>query len=162
MNHETEQTSLRWVVGDLNHPEVIELLAEHQARMADNSPPESRHVLDVEALQQPDITFWSLWESDELLGCVALKHWHEKLGEIKSMKTAPAFIRRGVGKRLLEQVLEVAHKKGYQQLKLETGSMDYFSPARKLYSSYGFQICDHFGTYRADPNSVFMCLDLKR
>ncbi len=153
-----ESENLRWIKGDLNHPAVINLLSEHLDRMVENSPPESRHVLNLQALQQPEITFWSLWDGDDLLGCVALKHWHDDFAEIKSMKTAPAFTRQGVGKRLLEHVLEVAQQRGYQELKLETGSMAYFKPARQLYSSYGFEYCSPFGNYVKDPNNVFMSL----
>ena len=147
-------------IDNLSSLQVTSLLTEHQERMADNSPPESRHVLDVEALLQPEITFWSMWDGDELMGCVALKHWNDSLGELKSMKTAPAYIRRGVGQRLLEHVIAVSQERGYQELKLETGSMAYFAPARKLYSKYGFQPCEPFGDYVKDPNNVFMCLSV--
>ncbi len=154
------EASMKIKVGGLGHPAVLALLNEHQDRMAEHSPPESRHVLDVEALQQPEITFWSLWDQDELLGCVALKHWDADFGEIKSMKTAPAHTRKGVGKRLLNHVLTEANQRGYQQLKLETGSMAYFEPARQFYSRYGFTYCEPFGDYVKDPNNVFMSLDL--
>lgn len=153
-----EGLSWRWLNGGLSHPDVIEMLAEHQTRMTENSPAESRHVLDVKALQQADISFYSLWDGDKLMGCVALKHWDADMGEIKSMKTAPAFIRRGVGKRLLEHVIVVAQQRGYVALKLETGSMDYFKPARQLYSRNGFEYCEPFGDYLSDPNNVFMSL----
>jgi len=128
--------------------------------MADHSPEESRHVLDVKALQHAEMTFWSLWNGDIVLGCVALKQWSQQLGEIKSMKTSPAFNRRGVGSYLLNHVIDVANQRGYQQLKLETGSMAYFEPARKLYTKFGFVYCGPFGDYREDPHNVFMQLDL--
>lgn len=155
-----ESENSRWIKGDLSHPAVIKLLSEHQDRMAENSPPESRHVLNLAALQQPEITFWSLWDKDHLLGCVALKHWDDCMGEIKSMKTAPAFTRQGVGQRLLEHVIVVAAQRGYEVLKLETGSMAYFEPARQLYIKYGFTYCGSFGDYREDPNNVFMSLEV--
>ena len=160
MSHEFVDKNWRWVVGGLSHPDVIELLAEHQQRMTENSPPESRHVLDIQALQQDNITFWSLWHGDNLLGCVALKQWNHDMAEIKSMKTAPGMTKKGIGKRLLQQVITVAQTRGFQQLKLETGSMDYFKPARNLYSHYGFKYCRPFGDYVDDPNNVFMCLEI--
>ncbi|MGJ8663297.1 MAG: GNAT family N-acetyltransferase [Marinicella sp.] len=149
-------------IDNLSSSKVTKLLAEHQDRMADNSPPESRHVLDVTALKRPEITFWAMWNADKLMGCVALKHWNDSLGELKSMKTAPAFIRRGVGQRLLEHVIAVAQQRGYRTLKLETGSMSYFAPARNLYRKHGFQPCEPFGDYVHDPNSVYMQLDIQR
>lgn len=162
MKQQTEQTKWHWLEGGLNLPEIIQLLTDHQQHMTEQSPPESRHVLDINALQQPEISFWSLWYGDGLMGCVALKHWSAALGEIKSMKTSPAFTRQGVGKRLLEQVIAIAQQRGYQELKLETGSMAYFEPARKLYQSYGFQPCEPFGDYVNDPNNVFMRLKPKQ
>lgn len=154
--------NFKWIEGGLHLPAVISLLAEHQDRMSENSPPESRHVLDVKALQQPEISFWSLWDGDDLLGCVALKHWHDLMAEIKSMKTSPAFTHQGVGKRLLKHVLGIATQRGYEALKLETGSMAYFEPARNLYSQYGFEYCGPFGDYSEDPNTVFMSLAVSR
>lgn len=145
----------------LDDPHVLGLLQEHQDRMSDHSPPESRHVLDVNALQQADIRFWSLWQADELLGCVALKHWSDQLAEIKSMKTAPAHTRKGVGQKLLQHVINEAKSRGYQFLKLETGSMAYFKPARSLYLKFGFSYCQPFGDYKQDPNNVFMALELQ-
>ncbi|MCX7553600.1 GNAT family N-acetyltransferase [Marinicella sp. S1101] len=145
---------------DVTGLKVIQLLQEHQDRMADHSPPESRHVLDVKALQQDNISFWSLWHADELLGCVALKHWSDQLGEIKSMKTAPSHTKKGVGKKLLQHVIAEAKNRGYKHLKLETGSMAYFKPARSLYLKFGFSYCQPFGDYVQDPNNVFMALDL--
>jgi len=150
----------RWLDGGLDHPDVINLLSEHQDRMAEHSPEKSRHVLDVKALQGVGITFWSLWDGDELMGCVALKQWSRQLGELKSMKTSPAYIRRGVGNHLLKHVIAVAKQRGYQQLKLETGSMAYFEPARQLYKKMGFIDCGPFGDYVTDPSNVFMCLEM--
>ncbi len=140
--------------------EIQQLLAEHEERMVDHSPPESRHVLNIDALKQPDITVWSMWNGIELMGCAALKHWYDELAEIKSMKTAPTFIRQGVGKQLLEHLITVAKQSGYKQLKLETGSMTYFAAARNLYLSHGFKFCEPFGDYHLDKNNVYMCLEL--
>lgn len=158
----SEVVSWQFKLNGLDHPHVLALLQEHQDRMADHSPPESRHVLDVDGLKQPEITFWSLWdEDDSLLGCVALKHWDDQLGEIKSMKTATEHTRKGIGRRLMQHVLKAAYERGYQELKLETGSMAYFEPARRLYRMHGFIDCQPFGNYRHDPNSVYMSLRLE-
>ena len=116
--------------------------------------------MGLESLRQPDITFWSVWEHDELLGCGALKELASQHGEIKSMRTASTHLRRGVAKHILQHSLEEARRRGYRRLGLETGSQTAFEPARKLYLSFGFQICAPFADYVEDPNSVFMTLDL--
>jgi len=148
-------------IDDLTDIAVQNLLLEHQNKMAENSPPESCHVLDIQALQQPGMTFFTMRDDDHLMGCVALKHWDNGWGEIKSMKTVPGQTGKGIGSGLLEHVIAVAKERGYLELKLETGSMEYFKPARKLYSKYGFEYCDPFAQYVPDVNSVFMCLTIE-
>lgn len=146
-------------VDDLRGPEIAALLEEHIQDMRATSPPESKHALDLEGLRAPDITFWTLWEGGELAGCGALKELSPAHGEIKSMRTANGFRRRGVGTAMLKHILEEARRRGYERLSLETGSMPYFAPARSLYSSFGFRPCEPFAAYKLDPNSVFMTRD---
>lgn len=124
--------------------------------MAVHSPPESVHALDAEALRAPDITFWTGWQGEELLGCGALKELDAGHGEIKSMRTATAHRREGVAANLLEHIILEAQRRSYCRLSLETGSMDAFRPARALYASYGFEYCGPFADYVEDPYSVFM------
>jgi putative acetyltransferase len=124
--------------------------------MALHSPPESIHALDVAALRQPGITFWTVWESGELLGCGAIKELDSQHGEIKSMRTSSSHLRKGVAKKLLNHILEEASRRGYGRVSLETGSMEAFEPARKLYAGFGFTYCEPFADYVEDPNSVFM------
>lgn len=143
-------------VDDLQGAEIIALLKEHLAWMEHVSPPESRHALDLGSLQRPEITFWTIWRDAELAGCGAIKALDAHHAELKSMRTAQAHQRQGVASVLLEFMLAEAKRRRYQRLSLETGSMDYFQPARRLYLSFGFEPCDPFGSYVADPNSVFM------
>ena len=141
---------------DLRHPAVIALLQEHLDWMHRISPPESVHALDLDALRQPDITFWTLWDGEALAGCGALRELAQGQGEVKSMRTAQTHLRRGVAARMLGHILAEARRRGYARLSLETGSMAYFAPARALYSRAGFVPCGPFGDYVEDPNSVFM------
>lgn len=99
-------------------------------------------------------------KDNELLGCGALKELNSQHGEIKSMRTSSLHLRKGVAKRLLQHIIEEAQRLGYQRLSLETGSMDAFEPARRLYESFGFQYCQPFSDYTEDPNSVFMTKEL--
>src|SRR4051794_20563601 len=129
-------------VDDLSGDEVQELLREHLRNMALHSPPESIHALDLEALQKPEITFWTLWESGQLLGCGALKELDPQHGEIKSMRTSSSHLRKGVAKRVLRHILAEAERRSYRRLSLETGSGEAFEPARRLYASFGFTYCE--------------------
>jgi putative acetyltransferase len=145
-------------IDDLRGPEIAEMLQEHLRDMHATSPRESVHALDLEGLRKPEITFWTIWEADQLAGCGALKALDARHGEIKSMRTASSFRRRGVAWAMLEHLLAEAKRRGYQQVSLETGAMAYFEPARKMYASFGFQPCAPFAEYRPDPNSVFMTM----
>jgi len=124
------------------------------------SPPESVHALDLSGLRHPAITFWSVWIDDELVGCGALKELKNSTGEIKSMRTAREHLRKGVARKMLSHIIEAAKHRGMQQLFLETGSMDFFKPAHKLYTNAGFISCGPFDKYVEDPNSIFMTLVL--
>nr|WP_148335347.1 GNAT family N-acetyltransferase [Bacillus massilioanorexius] len=124
--------------------------------MAMHSPKESIHALNIEKLSNSDITFWSAWEHNELVGCGALKELNSVHGEIKSMRTSSMHLRKGVAKRILEHILNEAFLRGYTRISLETGSMEAFEPARKLYESFGFTHCKPFSNYSEDPNSIFM------
>jgi putative acetyltransferase len=148
-------------IDDLSGAEIRELLEEHLANMRKISPPESIHALPLEGLREPEITFWTAWENGELLGCGALKELDSQHGEIKSMRTSPRHLRKGVAKSLLDFIIGEAVRRGYRQLSLETGSMEAFEPARQLYSRAGFTFCEPFADYIDDPNSVFMTKELK-
>ena len=145
---------------DLTGADVAKLIGEHLLNMTLNSPPESIHALNLDQLQKPEITFWSAWEGKEILGCGALKELDHQHGEIKSMRTASLHLRKGVAKRMLQHIVEEAKQRGYNRLSLETGSMDAFEPARRLYASFGFRYCQPFSDYTEDPNSVFMTKEL--
>jgi putative acetyltransferase len=147
-------------IDDLSGPEVAELLQEHLRDMHRVSPPESIHALDLESLRKPDITFWTMWDAGRLAGCGALKELDPQHAEIKSMRTASAYRRKGVAKQLLQHILAEAKQRGYTRVSLETGSMDFFLPARTLYASFGFELCPPFADYIVDPNSVFMTKEL--
>ena len=147
-------------VDDLRGAEVIELLQEHLRCMRLVSPPESVHALDLDGLRKPGVTFWSIWNGSDLAGCGALKELNEKHAEIKSMRTAYAYQRKGVASQVLRHLMEEAKRRGYRRLSLETGSMEYFEPARRLYASFGFSHGGPFGDYGEDLNSVFMTKEL--
>jgi putative acetyltransferase len=146
---------------DLLRAEVRALLSEHLANMYSLSPPESVHALGFEGLKSPDVTFWTVWDGDVLMGCGALKELDATHGEIKSMRTPARLRRHGAGRAILAHILAEARARGYKRLSLETGSMDEFTPAHRLYESFGFSYCGPFGPYKEDPYSTFMTLELR-
>lgn len=142
-------------------PDVRRLLDEHLADMFATSPAESVHALDHGALAGPDITFWTARDDGGvLLGCGALKDLGTGEGEIKSMRTARPARGRGIAALVLGRILDEAGQRGYHRLLLETGSQEFFDPARRLYARHGFVPCPPFAGYQPDPNSVFMARSL--
>jgi len=146
--------------GDFKNPLVIGLLKEHLAGMYDNSPPESVYALDFSELQKPNISFWTAWEKDTLLGCGALKEISQSEGEIKSMRTQTEHLRKGVAAAILKHILNIAKEKQYKLVSLETGSGPAFEPAISLYKKYGFVIGDPFDGYEKSQFNQFLHLKL--
>jgi putative acetyltransferase len=147
---------LRIAIDDLTGAQVIALLEMHLAAMYRQSPACSVHALDLAGLRQPDVTFWSVWDGDDLAGCGALKELTPEHGELKSMRIDARYLRKGVAYRLLTHMIGEAWARGYRRLSLETGSQAEFAPAHTLYAGFGFRDCAPFADYVLDPNSVFM------
>ncbi len=141
---------------DLRGNEIIQLLQEHLDNMHEITPPESIHALDLSKLRVPEISFWSAWEADQLLGCGALKDLGDATGEVKSMRTKENQRGKGVASTMLEYIIKEAQARSYTHLYLETGAFPEFQPARTLYEKYGFSYAKPFADYKDDPNSVFM------
>ncbi|BCW46885.1 GNAT family N-acetyltransferase [Arthrobacter sp. StoSoilB5] len=145
---------------DPTRPDVHQLLSEHLADMFATSPAESVHALDHSALSHEAITFWTAREDGVLLGCGALKELTDGHAEIKSMRTTTNARGRGVATLVLKHIVAQASERGYERISLETGTEEYFAPARRLYARHGFTECPPFADYTLDPNSVFMELTL--
>lgn len=148
--------------GGLDDVRVQSLLTHHFTTARAESAPGSAHALDLSGLKSPDIYFWSVWDGEQLLAIGALKLLSESHGEIKSMHTEQSRRRTGAGSAMLRHIMDSARQMGLSRLTLETGSWPYFAPARELYQRHGFVECPPYGSYRADPNSVFMTLELPR
>ena len=145
---------------NFDDPRVKALLVRHLDSMHANSPPGHVFALDWSGLRQPEFSFYTLWEGDELLGFGALKQLGPRAGEIKSMRTADAHLRRGVAAAILEHIIAEARRRGYARLSLETGSGPAFDPALNLYRKYGFTEGDAFGEYEKSPFNQFLHLQL--
>lgn len=145
---------------DLSGERTRTLIAAHLAGMAAQSPPESCHALDVDALRAPGITVWSAWHGDDLVAVGAMKALDAERGELKSMRVDDRFRGTGAGRALLRHITAEAQRRGIRSLWLETGSEAEFLPARRLYASEGFVECGPFEDYRPDPLSVFMTREI--
>jgi putative acetyltransferase len=148
------------VDGGLDDPQVIAMLRFHYDTNITVTPPGSAHVFDISRLKQPDVSFWSAWDGDTLMGVGALKRMNAEDGEIKSMHTLKEARGSGVGSAMLGHIMEKARGMKLKRLYLETGSFGYFAPARALYARHGFAECPPFADYNLDKNSTFMSREL--
>ena len=151
---------MRIEVDDLTRAPVLGLIEEHLRNMHELSPPDTVFAFDAGKLRSPDVTFWTAWQGDELLGCAALKELSPKEGEVKSMRTPVARRREGAGRALLAHLLAEARSRGYRTLYLETGRHPAFHPAHALYRGAGFRDCGPFGDYVENGYSIFMTMPL--
>lgn len=160
MGDNDNNTMLSIAKGALTDRRVVDLLRAHLANALAQTAPGSAHALDLSGLQSPDVQLWTIWDAETLLGIGALKQLSPDHGEVKSMYVDPSQRRRGVARALLRHIIETARAQGKRRLSLETGSWEYFRPARQLYASQGFIEGPPFGDYAPDSNSVFMFLVL--
>ena len=152
--------TLTFQAGDLDSRDVQDLLSYHFDQMRSTSPREACHVLPIEDLRDLSVTFWSAREDGILMGVGALKELAAIHGEVKSMRTAPAALGRGVGRAVLNHIIREARSRGYAQLSLETGSTAPFTAALGLYESEGFIACGPFGDYQDTPFTRFFTREL--
>lgn len=151
--------TFRFATGDLDAADVRELLAHHFAEMRADTPPEACHVLPIDGLRDPAIIFVTVRDSvGRLLGIGALKLLGDGHGEVKSMRTAPTALSRGVGGALLAHLIALARDAGLTRLSLETGNSPLFDAANRLYVKAGFERCGQFGGYAPTPFTLFYSL----
>jgi|TARA_Y100001949_G_C15945160_1_gene312101 putative acetyltransferase len=153
---------MKSIEGNFDDPKVNDLLIRHFKELRSVSPEGSAHVLDIPGLKVSSIKFWSVWEKDTLLGCGALKFLSENHGEFKSIRIVDDFRKKGYGFKIINHLIEEAKKLNIEKLSLETGSGNFFLPARKLFQKVGFKICTPFAHYKEDSNSCYMSLEIKK
>lgn len=152
----TRSALIQITVDDVSGPEIVAFLEEHVAQLRRISPPESSHALDLVGLRHPDVTLWVARREGEAVGCGALKRLSATHGEVKSMRTAESWVGQGIGASILTHLITEGEARGWDRLSLETGSQEFFAPARRLYARHGFVKCEPFADYRPDPLSIFM------
>ena len=144
------------VVDDLSGPQIAAFLAEHIKEMRSITPLESKYALDLDGLRAPGITFWSVMDGDTVVGCGAIKRLDAGHAEVKSMRTSSTRRRSGVASLLLAHIIAEARRMGFTRLSLETGTAEFFLPARRLYEKFGFTSCEPFAGYQPSPHNTFM------
>ncbi|WP_432761542.1 GNAT family N-acetyltransferase [Rhizobium calliandrae] len=117
-------------------------------------PPESNHLLDLESLERPEVTFWVARLNGDIVGCCALVEADDGTAEIKRMFVDPLARGRKVAQMLMEALEETATEKNLTALRLETGVLQ--PDAIGLYRKVGYTEIEPFGSYEEDPLSLFM------
>lgn len=145
---------------NLSSDQTRALLTLHLAGMHENSPPGHVFALDLSGLQTPNVTVWSAWDGDAIAGIGALKELGDGAAEVKSMRTHPAHLRKGVGAALLERIIDEARTRGLTRLSLETGSGAAFGPALALYRKRGFKNGEAFADYVGSEFNQFLHMEL--
>ena len=149
---------MKSIEGNFDNSEVLELLNKHFIELRSVSPEGSAHVLDIEGLKDQNIKFWSLWEDNLLMGCGALKFLNKEHGEFKSIRLVDSFRKKGNGIKILKHLIFEAKKLNIKRISVETGTGNFFTPARKLFNKCGFKLCKPFAHYKEDPNSCYMSM----
>jgi putative acetyltransferase len=134
-------------IADLADGQVQTLIAFHQQAMLAGSPAGHSFALDLSGLADPAVTVWDARIDGLVVGIGALKRLGDGAAEIKSMRTHPEFLRRGVAAALLEAIIAAARTEALTRLSLETGSGPLFEPALALYRKRGFANGEAFGDY---------------
>ena len=147
---------LKSIEGNFDNPEVHELLTKHFVELRAASPEGSAHVLDIPGLKEKSIKFWSLWQNEMLMGCGALKFLEKDHGEFKSIRVHDNFRKKGNGIKVINHLIYEAEKLEIKRLSIETGTGEFFVPARKLFDKCGFKPCPPFAHYKEDINSLYL------
>jgi len=149
---------MKSIEGNFDNSEVLELLNKHFIELRSVSPEGSTHVLDIEGLKDQNIKFWSLWEGNLLMGCGALKFLNKEHGEFKSIRVENRFRKKDNGIKILKHLIFEAKKLNIKRISVETGTGNFFLPARKLFDKCGFKLCKPFAHYKEDLNSCYMSM----
>ncbi len=155
-----ERRAMKLREGGLDDPRVDALIRHHLTEARASTPQDNAHALGPEALRAPDISFWTVWEGEALLGFGALRQLAPDHAEVKSMRTAPAHLRRGVARLILDHLIALARTRGCTRISLETGTAPMFAAANRLYEASGFVDGPPFGGYPESPHNRFMTRQL--
>ena len=151
---------MKSIEGNFDNPEVNDLLNKHFIELRSVSPEGSAHVLDISGLKHESIKFWSFWEREKLIGCGALKFLEKNHGEFKSIRAADKFRKKGIGEKIIHHLIQEARNLKIKKISIETGTGEFFAPARKLFNKLNFKPCSPFAHYKEDPNSCYFSMNI--
>ena len=144
-------------IDDPSKPDVVALLKRLDDFLTGLYEPEHNHLMPVEALLEPRVTFVTARCEGHAVGCGALLNHHGEYAEVKRMFVAPESRGRGIARRILAELESLAKKAGLTRMRLETGSLQV--EAVRLYESVGYKPCEQFGEY---PNIPFLSVFLEK
>lgn len=144
----------------IDDADVEEFIRGHFADMRPVVADAHQYALRFSELFAPGKTLWVARVDGRVAGTAALSRLSDDAAELKSMRTDPEMRGRGIARTLLRHVVSVARSEGYEVLYLETGTVEFFAPARALYASAGFKRRGPYGDYSDLPTSYFMELEL--
>ena len=151
---------MKAIANNFENTHVNKLLIKHFKELRSVSPKGSTHVLDIDGLRNPSIKFWSLWQQDKLIGCGAIKFLSDKHGEFKSIRIVDEFKRKGLGKKIIAHLIKKAKLNNLKKISVETGTGEFFKPARILFKKTGFKECKPFAHYKEDINSIYFDIEI--
>ena len=152
---------MRIDTASLSDPDVQAMIAFHQQDMEAMSPPGTSFALDLSGLTGPEVTVLGAWEGEELVAIGALKRLSAEHAELKSMRTRPEHLGKGIAKAVLEALIALSRAEGITRLSLETGTSAEFEPAIRLYAKYGFARGEAFADYFNGPHNQCYHLQLE-
>jgi ribosomal protein S18 acetylase RimI-like enzyme len=110
---------VKWLNHDLQFQNIDEEL--------DNFP---------EKYKEPEGTFIIAKDNDNVVGCVAIKKLDNKICEMKRLFVKDEYKKNGIGKKLVEKIIEESKIKKYERMRLDTLST--MEAALNLYRKNGF------------------------
>jgi putative acetyltransferase len=135
-----------------DHPQVIALLGALDRYLGELYEPEANHILSVEALLAPEVSFFAAWLGDRVVGTGAVRRM-AGYGEIKRMYVDPALRGQRLGSRLVATLEEDLRAQGVGLARLETGEAQ--REAVRMYERCGYARCAAFGGYPDNGLSLF-------
>jgi putative acetyltransferase len=113
-------------------------------------------LLDIDSFEESylakDGVFLVMSEGERIIGTGALRRLDKEACEIKRLWLLSEYHGQGLGYRMLMELLDIAQKKGYTKVRLETAP-SYQQRAYQFYLRFGFQEIPRYGD---DPWDVGM------